>query len=82
MPDRYLVHASIRVGKKEWYHGPDRSEVVQDITAQHSRTPYRRVDHHPDPEPLSWGIRKVATSATHAGMDVERHTLGRPIRIV
>ena len=82
VPDRYLVHASIRVGKKEWYHGPDRSEVTRDITAHPSRSPYPRVDHHPDPEPLSWGIRKVATSVPHAGMAAERHAMGGPIRIV
>ncbi len=81
VPDRHLVHASVRVGNREWYHGPDRPEMTGDLNAHHSRTPYSRVDLYPDPEPLSWGIRKVATSATHAGVDVKCRTVGTSIRM-
>lgn len=70
-PDRYLVHASVRVGKREWYHGPDRPEMTRDLNQAPSRHPDQCVDRYPDPEPLSWGIRKVATSATHEGMDAK-----------
>jgi len=69
VPDRYLVHASVRFGKSEWYHGPDRPEMTGDLHVHHSRTLYPRVDRYPDAEPLSWGIRKVTTSASHAGVD-------------
>lgn len=69
VPDRYLVHASVRFGKSEWYHSPDRPEMTGDLNAHHSRTPYPRVDRYPDPEPLSWGTRKVTTSASHSRVD-------------
>lgn len=79
--DRYLVHASVRVGKREWYHGPDRPEMTGDLNPPPSRNPDFRVDLYPDPEPLSWGIRKVATSATQAGMDAKQRTVGTPVRM-
>lgn len=81
VPDRYCVHASVRFGKTEWYHGPDRPEITRELNAHRSRTLDPHVDLYLDPEPLSWGIRKVTTSDSHVGVDVKHRTVGTVIRI-
>jgi hypothetical protein len=79
-PDRYLVHASVRFGKSEWYHGPDRPDMTGDLNAQHKRTPHSRMDLYPDPEPLSWGIRKVTTAATDGRVGDKQGMVGTSIQ--
>ena len=56
--DRYHIHAAVRFGKREWYHGPFRREPAEDINAHSSGCPQPPVELYPDPEPLSWGIRR------------------------
>lgn len=80
-PDRYLIHASVRFGKSEWYHGPDRAEMTGDLNAYHNRTPHSRVNLYPDPEPLSWGIRKVTIVDTDGRVDDKHGMAGISIRM-
>lgn len=55
--DRYLVHASLRLGKCEWNYGPDRP--VRPIYTAFGIPPSARIDPYPEPEPLRWGVRKA-----------------------
>jgi hypothetical protein len=39
------------------------------------------MDLYPDPEPLSWGIRKVTTAATDGRVDDKQGMVGTSIRM-
>lgn len=57
--DRYLVHGSLRLGKREWNHGPLREEMMPPLNTHGGSTLPPLIDMYPDPEPLRWGVRKV-----------------------
>jgi hypothetical protein len=82
MPNRYLVHASVRFGKSEWYHGPDRPEMTEELNAHHNRTLCPPVDRYPDPEPLRWGTRKTTMSTSHSQVDTMLSLSGKTSRRV
>jgi hypothetical protein len=63
VPDRYLVHISVRFGRSEWYHGPNRLETSGDLRVEYSPSFAPRVDLYPDPEPLRWGVGKIMSAA-------------------
>ena len=65
--DRYLVHASLRFGTSEWNYGPDR--VRGPLNPAVSSLPSPRIDLHPDPEPLRWGVRKFPSASNHPEID-------------
>ncbi len=78
--DRYLVHAAVRIGKSEWYHGPDRPEPSGYRSAHHIRIT-SSATLYPDPEPFSWGISKVAISASDVAADSKDRLGGASIRM-
>jgi hypothetical protein len=69
--DRYLVHASVRVGKNEWNHGPRRQEVSRHLNTPSGSPPFPYVHLYPDPEPLRWGIRKIVSGVSHSAVDTK-----------
>jgi hypothetical protein len=65
--DRYLVHASLRFGTSEWNYGPDR--LRGPLNTALASLPSPRIDLHPDPEPLRWGVRKIVSASNHPAVD-------------
>jgi hypothetical protein len=57
-PNRYLVYISIRFGKSEWYHGPHRLETSGYLRIEDGPSFPTHVGLYPDPEPLSWDIKR------------------------
>jgi hypothetical protein len=62
--DRYLVHAAVRFGQKEWTRGPRRHPNML-----LGRPASPRLHLYPDPEPFRWGIRKIVSGVSHSAGD-------------
>lgn len=73
--DRYLVHASLRVGNSEWNHGPDHPLGPTNTLSGHVPTP--RIDLYPDPEPLRWGVRRVVSASDRSEGDTRHRSFSR-----
>jgi hypothetical protein len=70
--DRYLVHASLRCGNREWKHGPDYLNETR--IPPLGNLPSARIDLYPDPEPLRWGVRKVVSASGPSARDTEHRS--------
>ena len=73
--DRYLMHASVRFGKREWNHGPDRPIGPIDTSLGNLAAPC--IDLYPDPEPLRWGVRKVVSTSSCSAVDTKHRPFSR-----
>ena len=67
--DRYLVHAAVRFGKKEWHRGPRGQEINRPQNMLPGSPGSSCLHLYPDPEPLRWGIRKIVSGVTHSAVD-------------
>jgi hypothetical protein len=73
-PDGYLIHASLRFGNSEWNYGPGRP---YEPISRSLGSPAPRIDLHPDPEPLRWGVRKVVSASNHSVVDTTQRSSNR-----
>jgi hypothetical protein len=71
--DRYLGHASVRCGNREWNYGPDLP--VKTVSGPVCNPLPSRIDLYPDPEPLRWGIRKAVSASSHPVEECRRPTI-------
>jgi hypothetical protein len=69
--DRYLVHAAVRFGQKEWTRGPRRQEISRHPSMVPGRPGSPCLPLYPDPEPLRWGIKKIVSGVgvTHSAVN-------------
>jgi hypothetical protein len=67
--DRYLVHAAVRFGQKEWNRGPRRQEISRHPNMLLASPGSPCLPLYPDPEPLRWGIRKIVSGVSHSAGD-------------
>ena len=81
VPNRYLVHVTVRFGKRLWYHGPIRLETSGVRNVECGPAVASRVDLYPDPEPLSWGIQKIRGCVSDARLEAKNRTEDTTIRM-
>lgn len=71
--DRYLVHASVRCGNREWNYGP--GLATRTVSAPLDDLRSSPIDRYPDPEPLRWGVRKVLSASSSPAEECRRPTI-------
>ena len=75
--ERHFVNACLRLGEREWNHGPRREELGQPLNPPFGSplSPWENM--HPDPEPLRWGVRKVVRGASLTPVETKHRVFRR-----